>query len=113
MIARMWHGRIRAKDADEYRRYIEGTGLLDYRNCRGNRGALMLIRPSGDEAEVVTLSLWDSYDDIKIFAGDDIAKARYYPKDEQYLLEFEPTVRHFDAVGEIDALKILSGNTRP
>jgi heme-degrading monooxygenase HmoA len=107
VIARVWHGRIRARDTDEYVRYIEGTGLRDYRACKGNRGALMLVRPAGDEAEVYTISLWDSYDDIRAFAGDDIARARYYPKDEQYLLEFEETVRHFDAVGEIDALRDL------
>ena len=105
VIARVWHGRIRAKDANEYVRYIEGTGLADYRNCRGNRGAMMLVRPNGEEAEVFTISLWDSYDDIAQFAGADISKARYYPKDEQYLLEFEENVRHFDAVGEIEALK--------
>lgn len=104
MIARVWHGRIRAKDADEYVRYIESTGLRDYRTCRGNRGALMLVRPNGEEAEVFTISLWDSYDDIAQFAGADISKARYYPKDEQYLLEFEETVRHFNTVGEIESL---------
>ena len=105
MIARLWHGRIRAQDADEYVRYIESTGLRDYRSCRGNRGALMLVRPDGAEAEVFTLSLWDSYEDIKVFAGEDHSKARYYPKDEQYLLELEEHVRHFDAVGELEAVK--------
>lgn len=105
MIARVWHGRIRPKDANEYVRYIEGTGLRDYRNCRGNRGALMLVRPNDDEAEVYTISLWDSYEDIKQFAGTDISKARYYPKDRHYLLELEETVRHFDAVGEIESIK--------
>ena len=100
MIVRVWHGRIRAKDADEYGRYIESTGLRDYRRCRGNRGAVMLIQPAGDEADVYTVSFWDSYEDIKAFAGDDVAKARYYPEDERYLLEFEPAVRHFDATGD-------------
>jgi heme-degrading monooxygenase HmoA len=105
VIARVWHGRIRAKDAAQYVRYIEGTGIRDYRSCRGNRGALMFVRPNGDEAEVFTISLWDSYDDIKAFAGADISKARYYPKDEQYLLELEETVQHFDAVGDVEAIK--------
>jgi heme-degrading monooxygenase HmoA len=110
VIARVWHGRIRAKDADEYVRYIESTGLRDYRSCRGNRGAMMLVRPNGDEAEVLTISLWDSYEDITAFAGVDISKARYYPKDEQYLLEFEETVRHFDAVGDVEAIKASFGD---
>jgi hypothetical protein len=106
MIARVWHGRIRAADANEYVRYIEDTGLRDYRACRGNRGALMLVRRSGDEAEVFTLSLWDSYEAITAFAGDDITRARYYPEDTKYLLELEEHVRHFDVIGELDALKL-------
>lgn len=104
MIGRIWHGRIRASDADEYVRYIAGTGLRDYRATLGNRGALMLVRPNGDEAEVYTISLWDSYDDIKRFAGDDYNRARYYPKDAEYLLEFEERVHHFEAFGELEAL---------
>jgi heme-degrading monooxygenase HmoA len=107
MIARLWHGRIRSADAKEYLRYIERTGLRDYRACPGNRGALMLVRPISDEAEVYTLSLWDSYDDIKAFAGEDIAKARYYPQDQRFLLEFEERVQHFDVIGELDALSLL------
>ena len=106
MIARLWHGRVRTSDLDDYVHYIRGTGLRDYRACHGNRGALMFVRSTGDEAEVFTLSLWSSYEDIKAFAGDDIAKARYYPEDTRYLLELEPTVRHFDAVGEIDAISV-------
>ena len=107
MIARVWHGRVRSKHAQEYTHYIEGTGLRDYRACRGNRGALMLVRAHGDEAEVLTISLWDSVDNIKAFAGEDISKARYYPKDKEYLLELEEHVRHFDVVGELEALTKL------
>jgi heme-degrading monooxygenase HmoA len=104
MVARVWHGRIRRKDTDAYVRYIEATGLRDYRKCSGNRGALMLVRPNDDEAEVFTISLWSSLEDVKAFAGEDISKARYYPNDVQYLLELEETVQHFEMVGEIEAI---------
>ena len=33
---------------------------------------------------------------IKKFAGDDYEKARYYPEDEKYLLEFEERVDHYE-----------------
>lgn len=36
----------------------------------------------------------DGYESIKKFAGEDFEKARYYPGDEKYLLEFEPNVLH-------------------
>ncbi len=107
MIARVWHGRIRAQDTQEYIRYIEATGLRDYRSCAGNRGALMLTRANGPEAEVYTISLWDSIDAVRGFAGNDVAKARYYPEDKRYLLEFEETVQHFNVIGELEALNIV------
>jgi heme-degrading monooxygenase HmoA len=36
----------------------------------GNRGAWMLRRDQGDRTEFLTLSLWDSVDAIRAFAGD-------------------------------------------
>jgi hypothetical protein len=33
------------------------------------------------------------------FAGEDIAVAKYLPQDREYLLEFEPTVVHYEVVG--------------
>ncbi len=95
-IVRMWHGRTRARDIDAYRRYVEQTGLADYRRCPGNLGAVVLTRVDGEIAEIVTLSFWESMDAVRRFAGDEPETARYYPEDERYLLEFEPNVRHFE-----------------
>jgi hypothetical protein len=33
---------------------------------------------------------------IKNFAGQDIEKAKYYPEDDDFLLEFEEKVQHFE-----------------
>jgi heme-degrading monooxygenase HmoA len=49
-----------------------------------------------DRAEFVFLSLWDSEDAVRAFAGDDLLRARYYPEDERYLLFLDPHVRHFE-----------------
>ncbi len=35
---------------------------------------------------------------VKKFAGKNYAKAKYYPEDEKYLLEFEPEVEHYEPV---------------
>ena len=34
------------------------------------------------------------FESIKQFAGDDYEKAKYYPEDKKYLLEFEDSVIH-------------------
>lgn len=98
MIARMWHGRIRAQDVEEYRAYVARTGLAEYRATPGNRGAQTLTRIDGEIAHVITLSFWSDLESIRAFAGDDVTRARYYPQDERYLLELPERVEHFDVL---------------
>jgi len=99
MIARIWHGTTELAKADEYIDYLNKTGIPDYRATKGNSGAYILRKIEGDTAHFYTLTFWDSFDSIKEFAGEDYEKARYYPEDEKFLLEFEPTVRHFEVLG--------------
>lgn len=96
-VLREWHGTTRAAKLEEYARYVEETGIREYLSTPGNRGALILTRVEGDVGHIVTLSLWDSMKSIESFAGIQVERARYFAKDAEYLLEFEPTVRHYDA----------------
>ena len=100
MIARTWTGTVRRSDADAYAGYIRDTGFTEYARTAGNRGAWMLRRDEGDRTEFITLSLWESVEAIRAFAGDDIEAAVLYPEDERYLLG-ESTVAHYDVVGEV------------
>lgn len=96
MIARIWHGRVRANDLHDYAGYVASTGIQEYKATPGNRGAFLLAKTEGDVAHVVTLSFWESLDAIRAFAGPDATLARYYPLDERYLLEFPERVEHFE-----------------
>lgn len=96
MIARIWRGAVRAADLEAYRAYVTETGLADYKATPGNRGAYLLTRAAGEVGEVVTLSLWDSFESIARFAGSDYERARYYPEDERFLLEFPENVEHYE-----------------
>ena len=99
MIARMWRGWVATSDRDVYVAYVEQTGMSEYRRTPGNRGAHMLTRDLDDgRTEIVTLSFWDSRDVIAGFAGDDIARAVFYPEDDRYLVDRETTVTHFEVV---------------
>jgi len=96
MIARMWHGRTKASDAEAYLEYLFKSGIPAYRATAGNRGAWVLRRIEGDVAHFTTLSFWESHEAIKAFAGADSTAARYFPEDKKYLLEFEPAVTHYE-----------------
>jgi heme-degrading monooxygenase HmoA len=98
MIARTWHGRVPADNATAYFEYLLRTGLADYRATPGNRGVLVQRRLEAGIAHFELTTLWDSEDAIRAFAGDDIATARYYPEDDEYLLEREQHVMHAEVL---------------
>ncbi len=98
MIARTWHGITPASKADAYYAYLEESGVQEYRATKGNRGVYVLRRIVGDRAHFLLVSLWDSFDAIRAFAGEDLEKARYFPKDREFLLEFEPQVTHYEVL---------------
>ncbi|WP_306061481.1 antibiotic biosynthesis monooxygenase family protein [Natronococcus wangiae] len=96
MIALIWHGRTRVSKADQYLEFIEQRAIPDYESVEGNRAAFVLRRIEGDEAHFLTLTFWESEMAIEAFVAPDIETAKYYSEDENFLLEFEPTVRHFE-----------------
>ena len=93
-ITRIWHGITKAEAADEYLTFLERSGVQDYAKIEGNLSVKVLRRIDGNVCHFWTVTEWDSFDSIKKFAGDDLEKAKYYPEDSEYLLEFEPRVSH-------------------
>jgi len=98
MLARIWDGVTRAQDADEYVEYLRRTGVADLTSTDGNRGVFVLRREDGDRACFRLLSLWESKEAIRRFAGDEPERARYYPDDERFLLALPPAVEHYEVV---------------
>ena len=97
MIARSWRGWIRTERSEEYVAYLDQTGLSEYAATPGNLGAHCLLRDLDDgRTEVVTMSFWESMEAVKRFAGDDPSKAVYYPEDDEFLVDRENTVTHFE-----------------
>ncbi len=58
----------------------------------------VLRQIDGGEAHFLLMTLWESEEAIRRFAGVDIRIAHYYPGDEEYLLELEPTVSHYEVL---------------
>jgi heme-degrading monooxygenase HmoA len=98
MIARTWRGATRAEDADSYLDYLHRTGLAEYQKVVGNRGVLALRRVADEQAEFLLVSLWDSEQAIRRFAGPDIEKAVFYPEDERFLISRDDHVTHYEVV---------------
>ncbi len=96
MIARIWRGITLADKADAYLDHLRETGLRDYARTPGNHGVTVLRRLQGEHCEILLVSLWDSMDAVRTFAGEHPDRSVYYPEDDQYLLDMEPLVRHYE-----------------
>jgi len=57
-----------------------------------------LRRVYDDKVEFLLITLWDSWNAIKAFAGEDYEKAVYYPEDEKFLLQLDPHVLHYEVL---------------
>jgi antibiotic biosynthesis monooxygenase (ABM) superfamily enzyme len=97
MIARVWRGATLGEDADAYAAYLEESGMTAARGLPGSRGTIVLRRLRAGHAEFETILLFDSIDDVKAFAGDDLDEAVFFPEDDRYLVERDLEVSHFEA----------------
>ncbi len=94
IITRIWHGTTKAEHSDSYLTFLEESGLTDYKNTEGNLSVEVWRKIEGGICHFWTVTKWRSYEDIKKFAGEDYEKAKYYPEDAKYLLEYEEKVLH-------------------
>jgi antibiotic biosynthesis monooxygenase (ABM) superfamily enzyme len=67
------------------------------RELPGSHGTLVLRHERAGHAEFETILLFDSLEDVKAFAGDDLDAAVFFPEDDRFLVERELAVRHYEA----------------
>jgi heme-degrading monooxygenase HmoA len=97
-LARIWRGATTAGDADAYLAYLHETGIPEYRRTPGNRGVIVLRRVVDGRAEFQLLTLWESEDAVRRFAGDDIGRAVFYPEDDRFLIARDERVDHYEVL---------------
>lgn len=99
-VARVWQGKVPKGKADEYAKYLYEAGVSKFGGVKGNLGVQVLRRNLPDVTEFVVISYWPDRAAIKAYAGDDIDKARHLPRDKEYLIDPEETVRHYDVTAD-------------
>lgn len=99
VVARIWHGAVPKAKADAYEKYLR-SGVDQILAVKGNLGAQMMRRDNGKTVEFQVISYWPSRKAIEAFAGKNIEKTHSLPRDKEFLVSVEPTVRHYDVVFE-------------
>jgi heme-degrading monooxygenase HmoA len=56
----------------------------------------MARREIGDLTEFCLITVWESWDAIRAFAGENPEQAVFYPDDDKYLVERDLTVQHYE-----------------
>ena len=101
VIARIWHGWATPENADAYERLLRSHVLPGiHERVEGFRGAYLLRDDAGDEVEFVTVTLFDSLDAVREFAGDDYEVAVVPPEARRLLSRFDERSRHYETLLE-------------
>jgi heme-degrading monooxygenase HmoA len=100
MIARIWHGKTPLSKYEEYTEFLKKKAIPDYQSVVGYMGLSFLRKIENQHGHFTLITYWDSIESIKEFARDDYEKAKYYPEDNDYLIEFEKHVQHFDVFAD-------------
>ncbi len=99
MIARTWRGRAARATADAYCRHFAESVMPHLAAIPGHRGAYLLRRESdGGNVEFLAVTLWESMETIKAFAGPDPEVAVVEPEARAVLADFDGFARHYEVV---------------
>ena len=102
MISRLWHGWTTRANADAYENLLRAEVLPGIHRVRGFKGAQLLRRASGEEVEFVTITLFDSIDAVKEFAGEDYEVAVVPPPARKLLARFDARSAHYETVFRVE-----------
>ena len=97
---RLWHGEVALERADDYQKFMVERAAPDYGSVEGLIKLYFQRKDEEKKAHFLLVTLWDSIDSVKKFAGDNPEIAKYYPEDESFLLEKEKHVSMYEVFYE-------------
>ena len=97
MIARTWRGTAGSGEHGvAYERHFTRNVVPQLEALPGHRGAYLLRREHDGKVEFLAMTLWDSIDSIRAFAGASPNVAMVDPEARAVLTEFDEFVAHYD-----------------
>jgi heme-degrading monooxygenase HmoA len=104
VIARIWNGSTSHETAGPYLAHLREHTFPELRRISGHRGAFALRRANGATVRFTVITLWDSIDAIRQFAGDDTEAAVVPAAAPALLTSYEPRATHWEVVLDNPAL---------
>jgi heme-degrading monooxygenase HmoA len=100
-IMRLWHGEVEIEKADEYENFMIERAAPDYGSVDGLQKLYFQRKNEEKNVHFLLVTLWDSIESVKKFAGDNPEIAKYYPEDDDYLLRKEKHVSIYEVFYEL------------
>ena len=97
MIARVWHGYTKPEQADTYEEMLRNTILPGIHRVAGYKGCYVLRKGEGAEVEFITVTLWESMDAVRQFAGPNYETPVIVPEAEDLLTRHDKKSTHYQA----------------
>jgi heme-degrading monooxygenase HmoA len=98
MITRLWRGWTAPADADDYERFLRTELFPEVAKLPGFLGARILRRPVEGEEEFVTLTMFESLDAVRAFAGERYETPVIEPEAERLLSRYDGRAYHYETV---------------
>jgi heme-degrading monooxygenase HmoA len=98
MITRLWHGWTSKENAGAYEELLRTKVLPAIHRVQGYEGAYLLRRELEDEVEFVTLTMFESMEAVRAFAGEDYEVAVVPPEARALLSRFDQTSIHYETI---------------
>src|SRR5438874_10017271 len=98
MIARTWRGFATTAKASEYSEHFISKVAPRLKEIEGFQGANLLKREENGRVEFLAVTLWDSMETIKKFAGPNPVAAHVEPEGRAALTSSDDFAGHYEVV---------------
>lgn len=100
MLIREWKCKCPADTVTDFINYLEETGVKDTQSIDGCCGYKIMRREVPPDIEITFMSFWETFEHMKVYAGDDLYQAVLYPEDKLYRITSETEVKIDEIVSE-------------
>jgi len=98
MVVRAWRGYGAVTEGEAYPKHLLQSVRPKLEQLPGFQGLYLLRRRGLEEIEFLVLTLWESMDAVRAFAGDKPELAVVEPEARAALVRFDSTVSHYEVM---------------
>jgi heme-degrading monooxygenase HmoA len=101
LIVRIWHAWTSHGNAEAYVDFLREEFFPEMHQLQGSRGAYLVRRETPSEVEFVALTMWESLEAVRAFAGEDYEQAVVPPTGRKLLSRYDERSAHYETVIEL------------